>query len=334
MLLSTDQIAKKQHDAVRTTAGWYYFTHHLIEVTGKDAAALLDYIYTNSIGKTVPGRAKYTTMLTKEGFILDDVVIFRMEDEMFWISTLHRPRTLAALEANKGDKDVQFRSITEEWDMYSIQGPRAKDYVNAIVETPVDDLKYFAIVDNKIGETPVKVGRSGYTGEQWGFEIYVAVDQKEVVEKALSEKEAQFDAMKVDEFDVMAYTLATEKGYVLITDIYECNPFEVAMDKTIDWSKDFIGKAALEKVKDQPTKRALIGFTVADKNAVVHGGPKGAPIFKDGELVGKVTKFTYGFTVDSNIGFALINTDKVKIGDTVILNMDTEAVLTERPILK
>lgn len=332
-LISTDESVKKQHEAVRNTAGWYYFTHQLIEVTGKDAAELLDYIYTNSIGKLGVGRARYTTMLDEEGIILDDVVIFRIEEDTFWISTLHKPRTLAALEKYKGDRDVAFRPITDEWDMYSVQGPKAKDLVNSVAETPVDDLKFFEIVDNKISDTPVKIARSGYTGEKWGYEIYVAPDNRESIEAALGAKEAEFGAMHVDEVDVMAYTLATEKGYVLVTDIDKCNPFEVGMDNTIDWSKDFVGKAALEAIKDQPPKRSLVGLTVADKDARVHGGPKGAPIFKDGINVGIVTKFTYGFTADSYVGFALIDTEAASIGDKVILNNSTEAVLTGRPFI-
>lgn len=330
MLLSTDMTAKKQHDAVRNTAGWFYFTHHLVEVTGKDAAALLDYVYTGAIARAGIGRAKYTTMLDTEGIIQDDVIIFRLEEEKYWISTLHLPRTLSALEYNKGHKEVEFRGITKEWDMYSVQGPRSKDMVNAVLNAPVDDMKFFSITDNGIGDQAVKVARSGYTGEKWGYEIYVPADKKEIVEEALRAKEAEFDALQVTEIDVMAYTLATEKGYVLMTDICFCNPFEVGMDRGIDWSKDFIGKATLEKVKDQPPKRALIGLKVEDKEAKVYGGPKGAPIYKKGVLVGKVTKFTYGFTVDSNIGFALIDTDKAVIGDSVILNNGTKAVLTEK----
>ena len=333
-LLSTDTRVKAQHDAVRSTAGWYRFTHQLVEVKGKDAANLLDYIYTSSIGKMDVGRAKYTSMLNKEGIFQDDVIIFRIDTDTFWISTLHKPRTLTALEANVGSKDVEFHSITEDWEMFSVQGPKSKDLVNAVLATSIDDLKYFSIADNKIGDTLVKIARSGYTGEEWGYEIYVSIDQKECVVEALEAKAVDFGAMQIDEVDVMAYTLPTEKGYVLITDIFRCNPFEVGMDGNIDWSKEFIGKQALEAVKDMPVSRSLIGLTVADKDAKVHGGPKGAPIYKDGEYVGMVTKFTYGFTVDSNIGFALIENAKAKIGDKVILNHDVEAVLTERPILK
>lgn len=333
MLLSTDLIAKKQHDAVRTTAGWYYFTHHLIEVTGKDACDLLNYVYTGAIAKVAVGRAKYTTMLKKDGLIYDDVIIFRIAEETYWISTLHRPRTLQVLGENQGDREVSFRSITEEWDMYAVQGPKAKEMVNAVLAEPVDEMKFFSIADNKIGDLPVKVARSGYTGEKVGYEIYVAVDQKETVEQALAAQEKAFDAVEVTEIDVMAYSLATEKGFVLVTDIDQSTPFEVDMYKGIDWDKDFIGKEALLAVKDLPPKHTLVGLTVEDKGARVHGGPKGAPVYKDGRLIGRVTKFTYGFTADKYVGFALIDAGTAKIGDKVILNNGTVAEIAQRPLL-
>ena len=118
----------------------------------------------------------------------------------------------------------------------------------------------------------------------------------------------------------MAMTLPTEKGYVLLADICDANPFEVGMDKTIDWSKDFTGKAALEKIKTDKPARQLIGFTVDDIDARIYGGPKGALVLKNGEVVGMVKKFTHGFTIGKNIGFALIDVAKAKIGDKVTID--------------
>ena len=184
-----------------------------------------------------------------------------------------------------------------------------------------------------MGGIPVKVARSGYSGEKWGYEIYIAPDKKDSAEKALAAKAPEFDAIQVTELDVMAYTLATEKGFVLITDICDCTPFEVGMDKTIDWSKEFTGKAALEAVKNQIPPRQLISFTVDDPEARVYGGPKGAPIFKDGKKIGKATKYTFGPTVGKGVGFALIETGSAQIGDKVVINNDVEAVLAARPIL-
>jgi aminomethyltransferase len=333
MLLSTDAKVKAQHEAVRKTAGWYDFTHQLLEVSGKDATDLLDKMYTGSIAKTKVGGAKYTTMLDKNGIIIDDVIVFRLEENKYWISTLHISRPIKWLDANKDAFDIAYKSVTSDWNMYSVQGPKSKDLVNAVLADKVDDMKFFAIMDSKVGNVPVKVARSGYTGEEFGYEIYIAPASKELLETKLSESGKALGAVQVTEVDVMAYTLATEKGYVLLTDICDANPFEVGMEKSIDWNKDFTGKAALEKVKAEGARRELIGFTVDDINAKIYGGPKGAPIIKDGKVVGKATKFTYGVTVGKNIGFALIEKGKAKIGDKVTLNY-VDAVLTERPILK
>lgn len=70
LLISTDASCKRQHEAVRKTAGWYYFTHHLIEVKGPDACKLLDRVYVSNIAKLIPTRGRYTMMLTEDGMKL------------------------------------------------------------------------------------------------------------------------------------------------------------------------------------------------------------------------------------------------------------------------
>lgn len=74
--------------AVRTTVSWYLWTHQLIEVTGKDAAPFLDLIFANPIATLKVGRERYTTMLNEQAKIIDDVVVIRLKEEKFWISTL------------------------------------------------------------------------------------------------------------------------------------------------------------------------------------------------------------------------------------------------------
>ena len=333
-LLWNNKIAAKEHAAVRTTAGWYYFTHHIIEVEGPDAATLLDYVYTNDIAGLAVGRARYTMMLGLDGVAQDDCIIFRIEDQKYWISTLHRPRTLVALTANKGDKDVDFRSRTEELDMYAVQGPRAKELVNAVVANPVDDYKFFSIHDNKLGDIDIKVARAGYTGEKWGYEIYSAAENHEAVEEALRAASPEFDALQVTTLDVMAYTLATEAGLVLVPDIDRSTPFECGMERYIKWDKEFVGKEQALAAKDAPKKLHMWGITVDQKDARLHGGPYGAPVKKDGKEIGRVSKYTFGFTVDKGVGFILVDEGSIQPGDEVILNWDTVAKVCELPILK
>ena len=332
-LLWNNKIAAREHAAVRTTAGWYYFTHHIIEVTGADAATVLDYLYTNNIAGLAVGQARYTMMLDEDGIAQDDCIIFRLEDELFWISTLHRRRTLAELEAHAEGKDIAFRSRTDELDMYAVQGPRALELVNAVVANPVDDLKFFRIADNKLGDIDVKVARAGYTGEKCGYEIYCAAEDHEAVEEALKAAAPQFDALQVTTLDVMAYTLPTEAGLVLVPDIDRSTPFECGMERYICWDKDFMGKEAALAAKDAPRKLHMWGITVAQKDARLHGGPFGAPVFKDGVQIGRVSKYTFGFTLDCGVGFILVDEGSVVPEDEVILNHDTVAKVCELPLL-
>ncbi|NTU88771.1 MAG: aminomethyl transferase family protein [Actinobacteria bacterium] len=329
MLISTDASVKAQHDAVRNFVGFYDFTHKLLEVTGEDAAAFLDYIFVADIANLAAGKARYTTMLDEKGLIIDDVIVFHLADGLYWVSTLFVEELIRWLDAHKKGYAVKYKNITDDWKMYSIQGPKAKELVNVVVESPVDDLKFFSIVDNSMGDAPVKVARSGYTGEKVGYEIYIAADNVELLESKLASEAEKIGGIQVTEVDVMAYTLATEAGFILMTDVLECNPFEVGFEKTVNFDKDFIGKSALELICEVPPSRTLLGFTVEDDEARIYGGWKGHLVLKGSEKVGRVTKYTRGFTAGKNIGYALVETAKAKVGDTVTIS-GVPAVLTDR----
>lgn len=327
-----DDMKRAEHMAVRTTAGWYYFTHQLVEVTGKDATAFMDYIYACPIGNLAVTRARYTTMLDENGLIRDDVVVFRMDENKYWVSTLYSKKIIPWLSEHKRDYEVEFKDITKEWDMYSVQGSKSKDIVNEIVDNSIDELKFFQIVDNSIGGVPIKVNRGGFSGEKLGFEIYVEKENTKLVLEKLREVGPEFDAIQVTDIQVMVWTLPTEKGYYLMCDIGWASPFEVGMERGIKLEKDFIGREAFEKVKEEGAKRTLLGFTVDEEDIFIParnvGGP-GTRVIKDDEDIGFVTKVTYSYVLDKNIGYAIVDNSKAAIGDKVMLH-GFEAVLTDK----
>lgn len=327
-----DEMKRAEHMAVRNTAGWYLYTHELIEVTGEDAAAFLDYLYANPIANLAPSRARYTTMLDEEGKIRDDVVIFRIEENRFWVSTLYTRKVLPWYKAHKGEYQVAWKDITKDWDMYAVQGPESKNILNDILDQPVDGQKFFQILDNSIDGIPVKINRGGFTGEKLGYEVYIAPEHTRLVIDKLREAEPKFGAKQVTEIQVMVWSLPTEKGFYLMCDIGWANPMEVGLDKGIGWDKDFIGKEALLKIKEGGPKLILLGFITKDEDIFIPaknlGGP-GTPVMYDGEEVGRVTKVTYSYVLDQNIGYALVDNSKVKIGDKVMLH-GFEAELTDK----
>ena len=323
---------RKEHMAVRNTAGWYYWTHQLVEVKGKDAAAFLDYLYPNNIASLKVSRDRYTVMVNEEGLIIDDVVIMHIEEDLFWVSTLYAVPLMAWMEAHKGEYEVEWRHITAEWDMYAVQGPRSKDMVNAIVKNPVDEQKFFQVLDNEIDGIPVKINRGGFTGEKLGYEIYVAPEKKGEIEAKLREEAPAFEAEEVEEFQIMALSLPTEKGFYLMCDIQWANPFEVGLAGNINWDKEFIGKEALLKVKEEGPARELVGFTADSDDVHINSKERGGPgnaLMIDGEEVGRATKWTYSYVLEKNIGYALIDKSLAKIGDRVMIN-DNPATLTEK----
>ena len=111
-----------------------------------------------------------------------------------------------------------------------------------------------------------------------------------------------------------------------MSDLAGTNPLEDGFGWTLDLNKEFIGKAATVKIKDEGVKRALLGFTVEDDAAEV---AVGSDIVVNGVAAGKVTMFTYGYTVEKNIGYALVELDKANVGSAARIG-DVDAVITER----
>lgn len=331
-MIINDPIIRAQHEAVRNTVGWYCWTHFLLEVTGPDATAFLDKIYVSSITKMKVGRAKYTTMLNEDGIIIDDVIVFHIEEDKYWISTLHLNNILIPwLDEHKADYDVSYEDITSTTEMYAVQGPKSRDLLNAILAENLDDQKFFTIRENKIDDAPVKVARNGYTGE-WGYEIYTAPEHVELVKTKLAEYGKAFGAVEVTEFQVKTWSLPSEKGYNLMSDLRGTNPLEVGFEDAIDWSKDFIGKAALEKVKAEGSKRQLLGFVVDDENVPIEGmnrGSFGAVVKVNGEEAGRVTKYIYSYTFGKSIGFALVDRARANPGDRATIS-GYAATLTDK----
>lgn len=318
-----DEMKRKEHMAVRETVGWYFWTHQLLEVSGSDGAAFLDRIYANPIGNLKAGRERYTTMLNEQGEIIDDVVVFRWEENKFWISTLFLNKLVKWFDAQKGTMDVKYEDITPRYDMYAVQGPKSRDMLNMITDTPVDEMRFFSFEERKIDGIPALINRAGFSGEKFGYEIYIAPEYDGMLESKLKTAATALGGQEVTDFQIMAWTLPTEKGFYYMRDLMHTNPLEVGLVGGIGWNKDFIGKEALLKIKEEGPKHIMVGFTMEEADVRVNGkdlGGPGTPVIKDGEEVGRVSKCNYSYVLDKPIGYIYAETGKVAKGDTVTVN--------------
>lgn len=326
-----DDMKRGEHMAVRTTVGWYLWTHQLIEVTGDDCVAFLEMVFPKNIGTLAVGRERYTTMLDEGGQIIDDVVVFRMDEQRFWISTLFKTALMQWLEAHKGEMDVAWADITGNWEMYAVQGPKSLEMVNALVAEPVDGQKFFEMRANTIDGIDVWVNRAGFTGEKLGFELYFPKAEAPAQEEKLRTLAESLGGREVTEFQIMAWTLPCEAGFYYMRDLAHTNPFEVGLEAGINWDKEFIGKEALAKVRDEGAAREVVGFTVEEADIHIKGrnlGNEGEKVFVDGEEVGRVMKICYSYVREINNGTIICKKGTLKPGDRVLLH-GHEAVICE-----
>ena len=142
-IFAHDEWKRSEHMAVRQCVGYYLFTHQLMEVTGEDACKFLDYVYPNNIATLAVGRDRYTTMLNENGEIIDDVVVMRLEEDKYWVSTLYGTKCDDWFYYHSEGYDVDTCEITEDWHMFAVQGPKSKEVLNSVLSNGVEDLKFF-----------------------------------------------------------------------------------------------------------------------------------------------------------------------------------------------
>ena len=328
MLFKEDEVARAEAMAVREGAAWYRWTHDLVRVTGPDADAFVNYLYVNDISKAPVGKSKYTTMLNEDGKIIDDTIVMHVDEGVYWISTLYAPQFMEWAEAHKDGYEVEFEDITKDMEMYAIQGPKSLEFVNELCKEPVDELKRFSIMDDEVEGVPVKVHRAGFTGEL-GYEVYVDADHAADVESQLRRIGDEMGFPELQILEVYVRSIPVEKGFALRQDMYGLTPFECDLGWSVCMDKDFVGKDALVAAQEAGPERKLVGLEYLAPS--YEDISQTEIVYRKGVPCGIVRSAIYGYTVDKNIGFAVIDADKAVVGTEVTVGQnDSPAIICEK----
>ena len=232
------------------------------------------------------------------------------------------------MDAHKGGSEVDYRDMTGEMDMYAIQGPNSPAVMNTLLSAPVDGLKRFQVADGKIGDIPVIIHRSGFTGEN-GFEVYCDMADTAAVKAAIRDACDAHNAPEVTTLEVYVRSLPTEKGFALRQDMYLLTPYECGLDWSVDLSKDFIGRDALVKAKEEGPKKLLVGLEYLAES--YEDISQMEIVYCKGVPCGRVKTAIYGYTVDKNIGYAVIDARKAMEGNRVTVGCnDSPAIIVKK----
>ena len=292
-------------DAVRQRAGMFDVSHMgRLFISGPGAGAFVSGIFSSDVSRLRPGRAKYGVTCNEEGGIIDDNIVYRLEEERYLYIPNAGNRVAVAAWLNRWaptDGSVQIEDVAERLAMIAIQGPSAKFAFSKIAGDGLAKIRPFRIAPVDIDGESVLVARTGYTGED-GYEIMPSSEAAESVWNSLLESEVVPCGLASRDL------LRLEAGLLLHGNDMDTsiNPYEAGLDKFVDPDRDdYIPGEALRRIRDEGTSRKLVGFEMVGRGIARHGYD-----ITDGEnKIGEVTSGSIAFTLDKNIGLGYVPTD-------------------------
>jgi aminomethyltransferase len=307
-----------EHNATRNAVGLFDVSHlGKALVRGPGAAAYVNSALTNDLNRIGPGKAQYTLCCNESGGVVDDLIAYYVsDDEVFLVpNAANTPAVVAALQSQA----PSGLSITDEHRSYAVlavQGPKAGDVLSGL-ELPTS-MDYMGYADAEFGGVPVRVCRTGYTGEQ-GFELLPPWEQSEVVFDALVDAVA---AAGGEPAGLGARdTLRTEMGYPLHGHelSLDISPLQARCGWAIGWKKDaFWGRDALLAEKEAGPRRLLRGLRAVGRGVL----RPDMTVLAGDTPVGVTTSGTFSPTLKLGIALALIDTDAgVETGQRVAVDV-------------
>ncbi|GAA4218535.1 aminomethyltransferase [Streptosporangium album] len=298
-----------EHNAVRQAAGLFDLSHMgEIFVTGPQAGEALDYALVGYISALEPGRARYTMIVDPAGGVLDDLIVYRLADDEFMVvaNASNYPRVAAELAERATAFDAVVEDRSEQYALIAVQGPRSRAILGELTDADLGGLKYYAGLPATVAGRDALVARTGYTGED-GFELFIAAGDAEPLWAALTEAGEPYGLRPAG---LSARdTLRLEAGMPLYGNELSADltPFDAGLGRVVRFDKpgDFVGRAALEPLKDVPPARRLVGLVTTGRRVPRHGYP--VVVAGDGAVAGVVTSGAPSASLGKPIAMAYVD---------------------------
>jgi aminomethyltransferase len=320
----------EEHHAVRTDVGMFDVSHMcVVDLEGDNVRAFLRGLLANNVDKLqAPGKALYSCMLNPQGFVIDDLIVYFMNETWFRlvVNAGTAEKDVAWITAqnaatNSGVSITQRRDGKDPMALIAVQGPNARAKVWQVLPTtqaasePLKPFNAVIVKDTAFGE--VMVARTGYTGED-GFELGLPASQAEALWNALVAAGVKPAGLGARD------TLRLEAGMNLYgQDMDESvNPLDAGLAWTIDLvsERDFIGKAAL---KEMGQKAQFVGLILREKGGILRAHQH---VISAAGNLGEITSGTFSPSMQQAIALARVPLD-VAVGDSVHVEIRDKKLL-------
>ena len=282
---------------------WDVGVQKCVEIAGPDAEAFMQLLTPRDITTIEPGRCAYVFLTNQDGGVLNDPVMLRIAEDRFWLSTADSDMYLWAkgVSAFSGH---EVEIATPHVYPMQLQGPRSAEIMVDVFGEEILDLRYYWWMRSSVDGIDVVISRTGYSSEL-GYEVYLLGEARggELWEILMTAGQpygispGSPNRIRRIEGGVLDYA----------SDITpDENPLELGLDRLIAWDTEFLGKAALEKVRDEGVRRRLIGLFL-DGPALQKNNEHRWPVTSASTKVGFVTNAVHSPRLDRNIAFAMID---------------------------
>jgi len=291
-----------------------------VEITGPDASKFIQYLTPRDLSKCAVGQCKYVLITNEEGGILNDPVLLRLGTNHFWLSLADTDVLLWAkgVAVNSG---MNVKISEPDVSPLQLQGPKSREIIEVLLGQEIANIQYYWLKEVELMGIPLVVSRTGWSSEL-GYELFLRDSSKgselwELIMEAGNEfniKPGHTSTIRRIEGGMLSYHADLNS---------QNNPFELGLDRLVnlDVDHEFIGKAALRKIKENGVGQRQVGL-------IINSAPLSSPnkefwtIFKNERVVGKVTSAVYSPRLKKNIALALIDVDFSDLGKSVDVEID------------
>ena len=318
-----------EHNAVRTGVGVFDVSHMGdIRLSGPQALAAVEHISMNDAARLAVGQAQYSALLYPQGTFVDDVIVHRLgeDDYLLVINAGTREKDFNWVRENARQFNCKIEHLSDDFTQIAIQGPKGVNLLQKLTDADLSAVKFYWVTRGTVcGLKNILIARTGYTGED-GFEIYISADEATStrVWNEILEAGKEFGALPCGLG--ARNTLRLEAKLPLygheISDAI--NVWEAGLDRFIKMEKpEFIGRAALERVKAEGLKRTLVGLEMVERG-IARDEYK---VLDDaGQQVGYVTSGSPAPFLKKNIALAYVPPSRAQIGARVKVEIRGQGV--------
>jgi aminomethyltransferase len=284
-----------EHEAVRTSVGVFDVSHlGRFTMEGPGSTELLLELLCNNIAHIEPGRAQYTMALTPDGGVIDDIIVWRLEEERYWVipNGANQDDVLETFLA-AAPPAITIESRRHDTALLAVQGPDAPATVGEVIG---DHPGRFRVLETTYASGPLQAAGTGYTGEM-GAELVVPAAKARALWDDLIAAGAVPCGLGARD------TLRLEMGYPLWGQDLdrETSPLEAGLEWVVAFDHDFTGRAALERQRSSGLPKKLVPFRMEGRHIARHGYPARA-----GNCEGTVASGNYSPTLGVGIGMAYL----------------------------